>query len=130
MKHKPNKTKEVKTTIDLLQPARICRADVLLSSCIIELKKVRLPYPQLSLAITRAIAEAINKLPAYNIAASWSHQDTRSKSYKFICSNCVEVSYCLPDKDGNCTYNFCPRCGAIMNESAAPQWLHIANKGG
>lgn len=47
----------------------------------------------------------------------WIKKDSRSKSIKYICSECNEISYCVAYRDNVsiCDYKICPRCGKNMN---------------
>lgn len=44
----------------------------------------------------------------------WIKENSRKKSYLWICSNCRKIAY-FCGRDGKCAYQYCPNCGAIMD---------------
>lgn len=51
----------------------------------------------------------------------WVEAENRSKSMKFICSECAKIAYFpQPTRERkwtkHCGYNYCPNCGAQMKE--------------
>ena len=57
-------------------------------------------------------------LPAENVApvrhGRWIKENSRKKSYLWICSNCRKIAY-FCGGDGKCAYQYCPNCGARMD---------------
>ena len=56
----------------------------------------------------------------------WVEYDTRLKSTKFVCSECLGIAYSpQPTRDKNwpkmCGYKYCPNCGAKMGGGA--EWF-------
>ena len=53
---------------------------------------------------------------------TWAAENSRPKSYKFICSVCGGTAYDRPDTKSKapkrCSLKYCPHCGAIMEEKA------------
>lgn len=45
------------------------------------------------------------------IKAKWKKENSRPKSYLYVCSNCGKIAYFSGTK---CGYNFCPNCGRDM----------------
>lgn len=58
-------------------------------------------------------------LPAENVApvrhGRWIKENSRKKSYLWICSNCRKIAY-FCSGDGKCAYQYCPNCGADMSK--------------
>ena len=58
-------------------------------------------------------------LPAENVApvrhGRWIKENSRKKSYLWICSNCRKIAY-FCGGDGKCAYQYCPNCGADMSK--------------
>lgn len=44
----------------------------------------------------------------------WIKENSRKKSYLWICSNCRKIAY-FCGGDGKCAYQYCPNCGARMD---------------
>ena len=53
---------------------------------------------------------------------TWAAENSRPKSYKYICSACGGMAYDNPDTKSKapkrCGLKFCPHCGAIMDGGA------------
>lgn len=45
----------------------------------------------------------------------WIKENSRKKSYLWICSNCRKIAY-FCSGDGKCAYQYCPNCGADMSK--------------
>lgn len=65
------------------------------------------------------LEDALNRIPAADVApvrhGRWIKENSRKKSYLWICSNCRKIAY-FCGGDGKCAYQYCPHCGAIMDD--------------
>ena len=60
----------------------------------------------------------IDSIPAADVApvrhGRWIKENSRKKSYLWICSNCRKIAYFCGGA-GKCAYQYCPNCGARMD---------------
>ena len=70
----------------------------------------------------KVIISVLSGMQEINDRAVWYADNTRPKSYKFICSACMKTAYAVPRTKRikgvgdvkRCYYRYCPNCGTKM----------------